>query len=81
MKPGLLTFVALAVAALVAGCGTLSQLNGGKPAGTDSANSASAERTGNQMATPYNQPLMATGGDLAMVQRPARGVAGQSSGC
>lgn len=80
MKRGLLTLVALALAALAAGCGTLIQPNGGELARTDSANSTSAQRTGNQMATPYNQPLMATGGDLAMAQRPARGVADQSFG-
>ncbi len=78
MKRGLLTLVALTTALIVTGCGSLMQsLSGGQT----NTPPAAAAQAGAQMANPYDQPLMATGGDLVMLRRPARAVAAQSFGC
>ncbi|GEM_PF-5149357 len=74
-KRGWLGLMAIAAALIVAGCETLSNPDRAKFGGVDS-NSQSAR----QMATPYNQPLMATGGDLAML-RLLRDVAGTWRAC
>jgi hypothetical protein len=69
----------MAAALSVAGCGSLANLNGAKASGADPT-SAAEQQTSSQVGTPYSQPLMATGGDLAMV-RPSRAVAGTSLAC
>ena len=75
IKPTVLTFLALMTAAIVAGCGSLG-LSGN--AGTAGANpavvSAGQQETQPQTATPYSQPLMATGGDMVMLRVRSPGV-------
>jgi starvation-inducible outer membrane lipoprotein len=77
MKRGLLTLVALTTALIVTGCGSLMQ----SLSGQTNPPPAAAAQAGAQMANPYDQPLMATGGDLVMLRRAARAVAAQSFGC
>jgi uncharacterized protein YceK len=72
-----LGFLAMAAVLMVAGCGSLTSLDSVK--GPDSS-AAGAQQTSSQMATPYSQPLMATGGDLAMLG-PAAGVAAAARAC
>jgi len=68
--------IALAALALVAGCTASSSgqrqdaMAGSNPAMT------TAGRSGNDQASPYDQPLMATGGDMVMLNIVSRGIAG-----
>ncbi len=67
------TLFTIMVAAILAGCGS----SANTAAGADSAPTAAGQQQGKpQMATPYSQPLMATGGDLVMLDGGLRGIAG-----
>lgn len=73
IKPVVFTFLAVMTAAIVAGCGPLAL------SGNSKANPAvtSADQPPTQpQASPYSQPLMATGGDLVMRRVRSTGVAG-----
>jgi hypothetical protein len=75
MKIAHIALIALASLAL-AGCATSSK---GQPQdGTASTNPAmsSADHGGNGQASPYDQPLMAAGGDLVMLQTVLQVIAG-----
>jgi ABC-type phosphate/phosphonate transport system substrate-binding protein len=75
-KQAILILFAVAIAAMLAGCAASSSYD----ANTAGANAAisSAGQTGAkpQEATPYSQPLMATGGDLVMLRVTSTGIAG-----
>ena len=63
----------IVTAAILAGCGS----SANTAAGADSALRAAGQHESKpQMATPYSQPLMATGGDLVMLDGGLRGIAG-----
>ncbi len=68
--------IALAALALMAGCTASSSgqpqdaMAGANPAMT------TADRSGNDQASPYDQPLMATGGDMVMLDIVSPGIAG-----
>ncbi|MGO9056278.1 MAG: hypothetical protein ACLQU2_02670 [Candidatus Binataceae bacterium] len=64
----ILALIAFAALALAAACTTSSN---GPPSAITSAG-----QNGNGQASPYDQPLMATGGDLVMLRIVSRGIAG-----
>lgn len=73
---GIFALIALAALTMTAGCTTSSS---GQPqdgvAGTNPA-ITSAGQDRNEQPSPYNQPLMATGGDLVMLRSVSRAIAG-----
>jgi len=69
IKRGILTLLAITVLAIAAGCAA----SNGQP-GTGAAGSAAEEQT--NQASPYSQPLMATGGDLVMLHWERGTIAG-----
>jgi hypothetical protein len=65
---GILVLIALGALTLVAGCTTSSS---GQP-----QSGAAPTVTSAGMASPFDQPLMATGGDLVMLRIESRAIAG-----
>ncbi len=75
-KQAIITLLAAAAVAMIAGCGTSMHSGDANAAGANSTmSSASQDNSKMPAASPYSQPLMATGGDLVML-RIAPGVAG-----
>jgi hypothetical protein len=72
------TFVlfALLAAAIIAGC-TASARSGD----SSTMSSAGQQQDEPQIDSPFNQPLMATGGDLVILHAAPPGIAGVTSGC
>jgi hypothetical protein len=71
-----LTLLAL-VAAMIAGCAASARPDNANGAGANAAiSSASQPESKPQSASPYSQPLMATGGDMVMLHVASRGIAG-----
>jgi hypothetical protein len=66
INSGILTLLAIMALAMAAGCAASNGQPGAGAAGSGSAAGAPAEEQSNQ-ASPYSQPLMATGGDLVML--------------
>jgi hypothetical protein len=79
IKQATLVF-ALTTAALVAGCSPTAR-PGDAVNANSAVSSASQQQNEPDTVTPLNQPLMATGGDLVMLQRPSPAIAGRPSGC
>jgi hypothetical protein len=75
IKPAVFTFLAVMTAAIVAGCGPLGLSGNANTAGANSA-VTSANQPTTPEATPYSQPLMATGGDMVMLRVRPLGIAG-----
>jgi len=78
-KQTIFALLALAAAAMIAGCAPSASSAGS--ANTPIAASAGQQETNPPADSPYNQPLMATGGDLVMLHVAPRAIAGQASGC
>jgi hypothetical protein len=73
----IITFLAAAALTLAAGC-TASNSHSGEGVGTagSAPSSAGQEQAEPSAAATFNQPLMATGGDLVMLRVPSRSIAG-----
>jgi hypothetical protein len=69
------TFLAVITTAIVAGCGSLGVPGNANTAGANPAVTSAGQPTTPQ-ATPYSQPLMATGGDMVMLCIRPPGVVG-----
>jgi hypothetical protein len=76
IKQAVFTFLAVMTAAIVAGCGPLALSGNAKAAGANSAITSADQQPAKPQATPYSQPLMATGGDLVMLRVRSPGIAG-----
>jgi hypothetical protein len=78
IKHAIFTLLVLAAGAMIAGCGTSARPGDASAAGGNSAitSSEGGQQANPQEATPYNQPLMATGGDLVMLRVRSGGIAG-----
>ncbi|HKD68337.1 MAG TPA: hypothetical protein VKB84_15935 [Candidatus Binataceae bacterium] len=75
MKQAIFTIFAVAAAAIVAGCA--SGPGGANSPGANSAvtSSAGQQQTSPPADSPYSQPLMATGGDMVMLDVTSGGIA------
>jgi hypothetical protein len=67
---GTLVLIALAALTMMAGCATSSSGQ------TQSGAAPTVTSAGQDQASPFNQPLMATGGDLVMLRIVSRAIAG-----
>ena len=76
IKPLIVTIFAIATVAMVAGCATLGIPGKTGTSGANSAISSADQSRTSPQATPYSQPLMATGGDLVMLSLTRSDVAG-----
>ncbi len=70
IKNSILTLLAITALAMAAGCAA----SNGHPVAGAAGSGASAEEQTDQ-ASPYSQPLMATGGDLVMLDLEKLGIA------
>ena len=73
MKISILALIALAAVTIVSGCTTSSS---GQPQAGAASTNPTVTSAGEDQASPYSQPLMATGGDLVMLRIVSRGIAG-----
>jgi hypothetical protein len=71
-----LTFLAAAALTLAAACTASNGPSGASAGASGSAATAGQEQGEPSAAATFDQPLMATGGDLVMLRAPSRSIAG-----